>query len=68
MADLEDQKYISAQITKAERRGWFDKINYPNAERCRDLLKEIRTYCDKRIADRKESEEIDRKYPWPEPL
>lgn len=39
-------KYISEQITKAEREGWFDAVNYPNAVACMELLKSIRIYCD----------------------
>lgn len=41
---MKELQYIADQITKAEREGWFDTINYPNAERCRALLKEIRDY------------------------
>ncbi len=64
----DELRYISDQITKAERKGWFDHVNYPSAINCMGLLKEIRSHCDKVLADEKESREIDQQYPWPEPL
>ena len=46
--------YISGQITKAERQGWFDKINFPNATNCVELLKEIRRFCDQPEQEKQE--------------
>ena len=39
--------YISDQITKAEREGWFDKLDFTNADRCMRLLLAIRDECGK---------------------
>ena len=64
----EDLQYISSQITKAERQGYFDKINYPNAEFCIDLLKEIRKHCDQRLSAEQQDADISKEFPWPEPI
>lgn len=64
---MDDIEYISGQITKAERNGYFEKINYLNAEFCIALLKEIRVFCNEKVNARKEDEAITAQYPWPEP-
>lgn len=42
MSDKDKLEYIANQITKAERSGWLDAVNWTNAVRCQDLLKDIR--------------------------